>query len=96
MKLTLHGKTIGQVEDGWLVKSGKQAVLFRNLNGFGVAKDAFRFFTKGVEIHYEGKIYRATLEDFKQARTYDHLGYEPQKVLPMKYWTIKTNQMSML
>lgn len=84
----LHGKLDRY---GKLTKRGKQVVLFRNYDGFGLPLSVLKTI-KSLEIHYDGEVYTATPEDFyehgiendfKDTRTYHT---EKQLVLPRRFF----------
>lgn len=73
-------------DDGTLVKRGKQVVLFRLHDGFGVGLDVLNQ-VNAVEVHYHGETYTATRADFrKHGIIADYQGYETQFILPRKFW----------
>lgn len=95
-KPVLHGKLD---RHGRLIKTGKQVVLYDKYDGFGIPVDVLRV-VKGVEIHYKGVVYHASVEDFKKhgiPETYDKgiFDKEEQYILPRKYWKV-VNQASLL
>ena len=84
-------KEIGDLDDdGTLTKRGKQVQLMRNMDGFGLSIDILEHpEIERVKIHFDGKIYMTDLETFdKKGIYYNHKDFEPQKILPRKYFSI--------
>lgn len=87
-QLTHKGRKIGELRGKHLIKTGKQVVLFRNYDGFGLSKDVLDLI-EDVTVHYQGKIYKARTEDFwSKGIRHSFMGDE-QLILPRKYWTYK-------
>lgn len=86
-------KTPGSIVGKTLVKRGKQVVLMRKMDGFGVSLTALKSgsFTM-VECHYLEKIYHATVDDFAtKGIMYERPPYEKQVILPRRYWRVTQN-----
>lgn len=76
-----------------LIKRGKQVVLMRKMDGFGVSLSALKSqnFDR-VEVHYLEKIYHATVDDFAtKGIMYERPPYEKQVILPRRYWRVTQN-----
>jgi hypothetical protein len=78
----LHGKLN---RDGKLVKTGKQVVLFKIYDGFGLPIEVLSSI-KSVEIHYKGVIYTATPSMFYEHGIANRYQDESQLILPRKYF----------
>lgn len=89
MEITAFGKKIGTLQNGVLLKTGKQVVLFKKYDGFGFTRKVLldeRI--DQIEIHYEGKIYKTVPSQFfYYGVPYDDNG-DQQLILPRKRWTI--------
>lgn len=103
MIVMYNGKKVGIQEGRKLIKSGKQVVLFRMMDGFGMPRQLVEESLsrkaedddpsepiESVEIHYLGKIYRAPLAEFlRNGKHYYRPPYEPQYILPRRFFSIE-------
>jgi hypothetical protein len=98
MEVIANGKRIGTVHKGTLIKSGKAVVLFRNYGGFGVPEEVLKnAFIHKVQVHYEGRTYEAHTDTFeRKGIKYHQPPYEPQVILPRKYWSIEDSKQPQL
>lgn len=89
MKLKHNGRITGDLVNGRLIKKGKQVVKFYMHNGFGIPAALLNDSAiKEVEIHYEGKVYRASTIEFEMNGIPEHRPpYEEQLILPIRYFT---------
>ena len=92
MNLMIDGKIVGELKDGVLIKKGKQVVLFRNYDGFGLSKRILKNTgIKKISLEYSGTIYQTTPQVFiDHGITYTNR-YDEQIVLPRKYWASTPN-----
>ena len=90
------GKVIGDLHGKTLIKRGRQVILFRVFDGFGISKDVLDLVNK-IVCHYEGKVYTADVEDFwEKGIEYDFAG-DKQLVLPRKFWAYQDkDQLSLI
>lgn len=112
MKYSYNGKVIGILKDGKLIKSGRQAVLFKAMDGFGLPQDLVSHnLNKSVqlkepggekinqiEIRHSGKIYQASTSDFlEHGIKYHRPPYEAQYILQRRFFTVRdTNQLTLV
>lgn len=99
MQLVINGKKVGELRGGTLVKRGKQVVLFNTFDGFGQSVNVLdNPQVKDFELHYQGRVYKASVLTYKShGIPYIRHGYEPQLILPRKYFTVHiASQMVML
>lgn len=76
----------GSIENGVLVKRGKQVVKYRRLNGYAVPiVDLDK--VKGVQLYTseDGVIY-SPVETFFKKGIFNDFNGEKQQVLPVQYW----------
>ena len=86
------GKTIGTVDNGILVKKGKQARKFYKYDGFAIPEDILGEIDR-VRVHYRDEIWEAPIQRFKEMGIpYHSEGYEAQLVLPRRCWYISNNR----
>jgi len=94
----IGGKTVGRIVGNKFVKTGRQAVLFKRHNGFGVAReilDSYDF--DWLEVHYDGIVYTVDKPTFmRHGKGINIDGYEPQVVLPKRYWSCHSERQTSL
>lgn len=98
MNLMIDGKIVGELKDGVLIKKGKQVVLFRNYDGFGLStKILENTGIKKISLEYKGVLYQTTPQAFKELGITYKNKYDEQKILQRKYWASKPDgQISLL
>jgi hypothetical protein len=85
--------TFGTISNKTLIKRGKQVILMRKMDGFGVSLSSLKFHSfDQVEIHYLDKMYHATVDDFAtKGIMYERPPFEKQVILPRRYWRVTQN-----
>jgi hypothetical protein len=78
------------MRDGKLVKTGKQIMLFRIYDGWGVSTEVLkRYRPTHIQLYMEGEAYQASIDKFRQnGIRYNDSGDE-QIILPRKHWEYK-------
>lgn len=84
---------VGSISGKTLVKRGKQVILMRKMDGFGVSLEFLKSKSfDAVEVHYDDKIYHANVDDFAtKGILYERPPYEKQVILPRRYWRVTQN-----
>jgi hypothetical protein len=88
--LRVQGKIVGTLVGKTLVKRGRQVVKFHAIDGFGIPQwQAMDRRIERIRLHYAGKVYKARVGDFiENGVPYHKPPYEPQFVLPLKYFEV--------
>lgn len=83
-RILINGRCVGDLVDGTLIKKGKQVQKMYAMDGFGLAKSLLdRYQIDDVELHYEGKVYEATISAIRRyGIPYHNPRYEPQLIVP--------------
>lgn len=77
--------------DGKLIKRGKEVVLFKIYDGFGIPVRVLDRI-KTVEVHYKDETYIARVELFRVYGIKHTFGDEKQLILPRKYWLVASQE----
>jgi hypothetical protein len=88
-KYRVSGKIIGTLEGDTLVKKGKQVMLMRIFDGFGIPVTVFDDErVRYIEVHYKNKVYRVFTGEYRRHGIPFHREpYEAQLVLPRRYFS---------
>lgn len=87
-QLRHKGKAIGELRGKHLIKTGRQAQLYRIFDGFGISKDVLDLVEK-ITVHYQGKIYTTTPTMFWENGIPHNFMGDEQLILPRKFWSFK-------
>lgn len=98
-QLVHKGKVVGRLaadDRRHLIKSGKQVMLFRIYDGFGMSVEVLEQVDR-VTVHHNGISYTATTDEF-WTHGIDHDFYgDKQKILPRKFWLSRdSNQITLV
>ena len=98
MKLVISGKYTGDLIGSTLTKRGRQVVLFRAMDGFGLAKHLITNpRVKHIRLEYKGRLYKTTADQWlRHGIPFWRPPYEPQLILPRRYFDIIDNRQEML
>lgn len=90
MNVYINGKSAGEIQGTTLLKRGKQVILFRNFDGFGIAEKILKDYPiEKIVIVYNNISYETTSERFlEKGIKYHKPPFEPQIILPRSYFQV--------
>ena len=92
MRAMISGKDTGRIVGSTYIKSGRQVVLMKIFDGFGVSRHMLTNpRIKNIRIHYNGLVYKASSATYllKGIPYTDKSGrYEPQVILPRNQFDV--------